>query len=123
MPTGFWALLLCVAALAGCASTPSDGRAALPRGNAEIVVTNLTPSPWRLALRSPQASDAIRVEIKPRETFTMTLPGGAYVVEQTLVPLIAAEAATREFSAKFEAGESYRWSLATLLATDDGPTP
>lgn len=117
------ALLLWTATLAGCATAPADGRAALPPGNAEIVVTNLTPSPWRLALRSPQASDAIRVEIKPRETFTMTLPGGDYVVEQTLVPLAGAEATTRQFSAKFEVGERYRWSLATLLATDDGATP
>lgn len=104
-------------------TAPVDARAALPPGNAEIVVTNLTPSPWRLALRSPKASDAIRVEIKPRETFTMTLPGDVYVVEQTIIPLIPTETTTRQFTAKFEIGERYRWSLATLLATEDVAAP
>lgn len=122
-PAGFFALLLGAGALSGCATAPIDGRAALPPGNAEIVVTNLTASPWRLALRSPKASDAIRVEIKPRETFTMTLPGDVYVVEQTIVPLVPTETTTRQFTAKFEIGERYRWSLATLLATDDVVAP
>ncbi len=122
-PIRFFVLLLAAGGLSGCATAPVDGRATLPPGNAEIVVTNLTPSPWRLALRSAKASDAIRVEIKPRETFTMTLPGDVYVVEQTIIPLLPTETTTRQFTAKFEIGERYRWSLATLLAADDVVAP
>ena len=105
--------------LAGCASAPTGNKLALPPGHAEISVTNLSPHLWQLALRAPNASDAIRVEVKPRETFAVTMPGGEYVVEQTLLAVGRAPA-TRQFATRFDAGERYRWDLATLLTTEDG---
>ena len=115
-------LLLVLGAFAGCASAPVVNTLALPRGHAEISVTNLSPHLWQLALRAPQANDAIRVEVKPRETFAVTMPGGDYVVEQTLIA-VGRPPASRQFTARFDAGERYRWDLATLLTTEDGSAP
>jgi hypothetical protein len=110
-------------ALMGCASAPAANKLALPPGHAEISVTNLSPHLWQLALRAPQASDAIRVEVKPRETFAVTMPGGDYVVEQTLLAVGRTTSATRQFTARFDAGERYRWDLATLLTTEGSSVP
>ena len=112
-------LLLALSAGGGCASAPKGNELSLPPGHAEISVTNLSPHLWQLALRTPTAADAIRVEVKPRETFAVTMPGGEYVVEQTLVA-VGRTPATRQFATRFEAGERYRWDLATLLTTEDG---
>ena len=112
-------LLLALSAFGGCASAPKGNELSLPPGHAEISVTNLSPHLWQLALRTPNAGDAIRVEVKPRETFAVTMPGGEYVVEQTLLA-VGRIPATRQFATRFEAGERYRWDLATLLTTEDG---
>jgi hypothetical protein len=104
--------------LTGCATTPAGSSVALPRGHAEIAVTNLTAHVWHLALRATEATDAIRVEVKPLETFAVTMPGGDYVVEQTLLAVGGSAPATRRFNARFDAGERYHWNLATLLARD-----
>lgn len=116
-------LLLLSGVVAGCVSAPTGNKLALPAGHAEISVTNLSPHLWQLALRAPQASDAIRVDVKPRETFAVTMPGGEYVVEQTLMAVGFSTPSKREFTARFEAGERYRWDLATLLTTEDGSAP
>jgi len=108
---------------AGC-STPSEIPAlAKGRQEAEIAVTNLTPYPWRIALRTPQGADVKTVNVQPRESFAVVVTGGDYVVEQTLVAADAAAGASRNFSARFEPGERYRWSLATLLSTEEPVLP
>lgn len=116
-------LLVLSLVFAGCASAPTGNKLALPPGHAEISVTNLSPHLWQIALRAPEASDAVRVEVKPRETFAVTMPGGEYVVEQRVVAIGFSSSAKREFTARFDAGERYRWDLATLLTTEDASTP
>lgn len=105
---------------AGCSSTREPPRLARSWNEAEIAVTNLTPYPWRVAL-TPKEGEARTVQVQPRETLAVVVPGGDYRVEQTL--LSASAVPSRTFQARFEAGERYRWSLATLLAADETVTP
>ncbi len=117
------ACLLVGLVLAGCVSKPEAPRLAVGWKEAEIAVTNLTPYPWRIALRSPAGADIKTVQVQPRETFAVVVEGGDYVVEQTLVAADPTVGTTRNFAARFEAGERYRWSLATLLSSETAPSP
>lgn len=107
----------------GCATEPAASSLATSRRQAEIAVTNLTPHAWRIALRSPQGADIKTVEVKPRESLAMVVDGGSYVVEQTLVTADSAAGEKRNFNARFEPGERYRWSLATLLTAEEPVAP
>ncbi len=109
--------------LTGCTTTPETPRLAMTWREAEVAVSNLTPYPWRIALRSPQGAEVKTVEVRPRESLAVVVAGGEYVIEQTLVATDPAVATTRNFSARFEAGERYRWSLATLLSAEDVVAP
>lgn len=117
------ACLLALAALAGCAGRPEAPRLAKMRTEAEIAVTNLTPYPWRIALRPAAGMEPKLVQVQPRETFAVVLAGGDYQVEQTLIGGERESPTSRNFQARFEAGERYRWSLATLLSADDTAAP
>lgn len=116
------ACLLLAGLGAGCSSTREAPRLARTWTEAEIAVSNLTPYPWRIALR-PKEGEPKLVQVQPRETFAIVLAGGDYSVEQTLVSGQSAAPTTRNFSARFEPGERYRWSLATLLASDEAAAP
>ncbi len=117
------ACLLAVVGFAGCAGTPEAPRLAKARTEAEIAVTNLTPYPWRIALRPAAGMEPKLVQVQPRETFAVVLAGGDYQVEQTLIAGDRDAPTSRNFQARFEAGERYRWSLATLLSADDTVAP
>lgn len=114
------AWLLC---LVGCSTAPETPRLATTWREAEVAVSNLTPYPWRLALRSPQGAEVKTVEVRPRESLAVVVAGGEYVIEQTLVAPDPAVAKSRSFTARFEAGERYRWSLATLLSAEEVVAP
>jgi hypothetical protein len=107
----------------GCSTAPPTPGLAIRRNDAEIAVTNLTPHAWRIVLRSPQGADVKTVEVKPRESLALVVAGGEYMVEQTLMAVEPAEGTKRNFSARFEPGEKYRWSLATLLSAEEPPVP
>jgi hypothetical protein len=47
--------------------------------------------------------------------------GGSYEIEQTLMGAGSAEVATRRFPARFEAGQEYEWSLATVVSEVETP--
>lgn len=109
--------------LAGCTTAPETPRLANTWREAEVAVSNLTPYPWRIALRSPQGAEVKTVDVRPRESLAVVVAGGEYVIEQTLVATDPAVATSRNFTARFEAGERYRWSLATLLSAEEVVTP
>jgi hypothetical protein len=117
------AFLLALMGITGCASAPPTAGLARHWRDAEIAVTNLTPHSWRIALRTALGADVKTVEVKPREAIAMVMPGGDYVVEQVLLALDPAEATKRNFSARFEAGQHYHWSLATLLSAEEPVAP
>src|SRR5688572_2054642 len=79
----------------GCSTTPETPTLARARSEAEIAVTNLTPYPWRIALRTPQGADVKTVNVQPRESFAVVITGGDYLVEQTLVTTDPAAGTTR----------------------------
>jgi hypothetical protein len=121
-----WILVACVVITTGetgCSTAPPTPGLATRRNDAEIAVTNLTPHAWRIVLRSPQGADVKTVEVKPRESLALVVTGGDYVVEQTLMATGPAEATNRNFNARFEPGEKYRWSLATLLSAEEPTAP
>jgi hypothetical protein len=117
------ACLLIALAGGGCSTLPEAPTLATDQREAEIAVTNLTPFPWRIALRTAQGAAVKTVNVQPRESFAVVVAGGDYVVEQTLVTADPAAGTTRNFSARFEPGERYRWSLATLLSSEGPASP
>jgi hypothetical protein len=114
---------LVLAIIAGGCATPRTAVLATGRWDAEIAVTNLTPYPWRIALRTLQGAEVKTVNVQPRESFAVVIAGGDYEVVQTVIAADTVASDTRNFSARFEAGERYRWSLATLLSSEDAITP
>lgn len=112
-----------MAGFTACSTTGEAPRLALRGNDAEIAVNNLTPYPWRIALRSPQGAEVKTVQVQPRESFAVVVTGGDYVIEQALVAADPTVASTRNFNARFEPGERYRWSLATLLSSEAAESP
>lgn len=112
----FWAAL----ALAGCA-TPPIAVAPAPVA-ARLAVVNLTPYAWRIAVAPAAGGEARVVRIEPRGTAELELPGGDYRIEQAILASAEQPEATRRFPARLDAGQTYRWPLATLMseAEDDG---
>jgi hypothetical protein len=111
------------AAGAGCATTAETRALAKDGREAEIAVTNLTAYPWRIAVRTLHGADVKTVSVQPRESFAMVIPGDEYEVEQTLLASPTTGGGIRTFTARFEPGQHYRWSLATLLSNDDSGAP
>lgn len=108
-----------VVAGGGCATQPE--LAAPERTHfSEIRVINESPLAWRLTFR-PRDGGASRAEaVRPRETKTVRVAGGAdYVVEQAVVTPGARVGSPRSVTVRFDPGESYDWRLATVLTSGD----
>lgn len=63
------------------------------------------------------------LEIPARTTRSFTLPADTYTINQTALDSLPPAAASRQFTATFAPGESYRWPLATLLTGPAEPAP
>jgi len=116
-----WTFLIGCLLLSGCSS---------PAGVAEkgasppvhLVVINLTDYRWRITIVHPPALPTADFQVNARESQSIDLAGGDYIIRQTVLSPGAASELSRELPAKFESGESYRWKLATLLSeTPDTP--
>ncbi len=105
-------------ALAGCATPPTTGP--LVVAPARLAVVNLTPYPWAIAVAPAAGGDARLVRIEPRGNADLDLPGGDYRIEQALISTPARPETVRQFPARFDAGQTYRWPLATLSSEADG---
>jgi len=89
---------------------------------AHLVVINLTDYRWHITIAHSPASPTADFQVDARESQSIDLAGGDYIIRQTVLSPGAASELSRELPAKFESGESYRWKLATLLSeTPDTP--
>ena len=106
----------------GCATAPPVSAPPVSR-TAQLELVNLSESEWRVAVATPDGRVARTLPIAARATLRAEFPGGTYQITQTALTAVAGPGATREFSLRLEPGETYRWRLATLLATptDDRP--
>lgn len=104
--------------VAGCATTgqAASGTAgsAATAVRAEVSIENVTPYFWEIAVFTRAGAAVETVQVGPRETVPLELPGGLYVIEQRLRSGPAVAGAARRIEATFEAGAAYVWPLATL---------
>lgn len=104
---------------AGCSAPPSSE--ALTARRAHLEIANLTDYAWRIAFVAP-SPETRAIEVAARATLTLDLAPGDYIIEQRLLGAPASETAARRLPARFEAGETYRWPLATVRSLE-GETP
>lgn len=76
---------------------------------------NLSECEWRVTIATLAGVRQRTVNLFARETAHLELPGGDYAITQTALAGIAGPELTRQFSARLDADESYRWRLATLF--------
>jgi hypothetical protein len=105
-------------ALAACASAPTVERVpAAPL--AKLSMVNLTDQVWRIAFSAAGQMPPRTVEVAPRGQSDIELAAGEWLVDQALVNGEGRPTVTRRFPSRLEAGESYRWPLATLQTIGD----
>jgi hypothetical protein len=114
-----WPVFALVFLLSGCAAPESAPVRASPLP-AHLVVINETDYEWRLAIRRAPDGPGRDVQVLARASQTLDLPGGDYMIEQTMLATSAAPALSRKISSRLEPGQTYRWRLATLLSESDG---
>ncbi len=105
--------------LVSCAA-PELSPVKAPSPPAHLVVINQTDYEWRLAINRASDEPVRNVEVVARASQTLDLPGGDYVIEQTMLPTAAAPELSRKISSRLEPGQTYRWRLATLLSESNG---
>ena len=114
-----WASL----ALAGCATLP-DATTLPEPAPARLAVVHLPPHVWRIVVSATTGGEPRVLQVGERATVELELTGGDYRIEQTLLTASGQSGPTRAFPATFEAGQAYRWPLATLgsVADESGET-
>lgn len=115
-----WATL----ALAGCATLPNEAPPPPAPAPARLAVVNLTPHVWRIAVSATDGGEPRVVQVEGHATVELELTGGDYRIEQMLLDASGQSGAMRVLPAAFEAGQAYRWPLATLgsVADESGET-
>ena len=119
-------LVVCAVLVAapGCAKhTQGSASPAAARRIARVEIVNLSDYDWRLAVVSTEGREVAASRLVARGTLRLEVPGGDYEIEQTALTGISGPGATRRFSTRLDAGENYRWRLATLLTGQTGAAP
>ena len=106
-------------ATAGCIS-PRPPPAAIPPVVARLLVENLTDYEWHIAVAAAIGPETREARVAARSSIEVTLAGGDYVIEQTVVTGIAGGGLARRLPARLEPGQTYRWRLGTLLSDPAG---
>lgn len=113
-----WVTVTCCLVLASCAA-PAPVALSAPSLPARLIVINQTDYEWHLAISRPSGESVHDSRLKPRASLAVDLAGGDYTIEQTALAENAPEL-TRKISAKLDAGQTYRWRLATLMSDPTG---
>ena len=114
-----WAALVMCSFFSGCAAPAQVQPAAPPL--AHLVVINETDYAWQLTLTRVTGQSAHGYRLQPRATLSLDLVGDDYVIEQTALAENGAVALSRKVPARLDAGQTYRWRLATLLSESTAP--
>ncbi len=108
--------------LAGCA-TPDPLVEKAKDLPAHLTVMNLSDYRWHITIgHSSAAASVTDFHVEARESRSIDLVAGDYVIRQEVESDGAARGLTRELPAKFAPGETYRWRLATLLSEPADPS-
>jgi len=100
----------------GCATTDAPLPAPPPAtSTAHLVVVNLSSHPWQITASPSSGGAAWTSRIPALASVAADIPAGDYVIEQTLLLSDSGGEPTRRFTARLEAGRTYRWRLATSL--------
>ena len=107
--------LVAALGLAGCATAPTPVMTPAA-AKAHLSIVNLTNYAWRLTLTAPRSDEARDVRVEPRSSVELELAGGDYQIEQAMLTSPDSPESVRRFPARLDAGQTYRWPLATLMA-------
>ena len=98
---------------AGCAAVAPPSAGTGPR--AHLAVVNLSDCEWQIVIGPAAGGEARALHLAARASQAVDLPGGDYVIEQTALATDSGIDSARRFTVRFDAGQAYRWRLATLL--------
>lgn len=104
--------VLGLAMLMGCSSVPEPARVPLAR----LMVHNLTGYEWRVTVAPAGGGEPVVSHVAARQTATIELAGGDYVIEQVVLSTKADADLIRRLPARFSAGKIYEWELVTLFS-------
>jgi hypothetical protein len=79
---------------------------------------NASPCEWQIVATSAGSGDRHTWKLPVAKSIEVNLVGGDYAVEQTMLADGSGPDATRRFTMRLEAGQSYRWRLMTLLSEE-----
>ena len=108
---------LCLLA-AGCGTVPQPSARAGPV--AHFMVINLSDCEWQIAIAPASGGEHRVLHLTARASQAIDLPAGDYAVEQTALTADAGIESARRFTSHLDAGQTYRWRLATLLTAPSG---
>lgn len=83
---------------------------------ARLTLLNSSDCEWQIVITPLTNGDSRTWKLTAAKSLDLELAGGDCVIVQTLLVADAKPALTRRFSMHFEAGQSYRWRLMTLLS-------
>lgn len=107
--------------LAACATPPAVVAPPIPP--ARLLVENTTSFAWRIALTAVRDGAPRAVLVAPHASVAVELAGGEYQVEQARQIAPGESGPPRRFPLCVEAGRTYRWALAMLMAEADDADP
>ena len=107
--------------LAACATPPAA--VTPPITPAHLLVENTTSFAWCIALTAVRDGAPRAVLVAPHASVAVELAGGEYQVEQARQIAPGEPEPPRRFPLCVEAGRTYRWALAMLMAEADDADP
>jgi hypothetical protein len=118
-PNSALLFLLGLLLLAGGCGTVGPA-SAVSGSTVHFVVINLSDCGWQIVLTPAGGGPARALQLAARESQEIDLAGGEYGIEQTALSGSTGTESRRGFTVRLEAGQTYRWRLATLLSAPAG---
>jgi hypothetical protein len=106
---------------AGCSTAPQPAAAARS-AMAHFIAVNLGNCEWRIVISPVAGGEARSLQLTAWASQAIDLPGGDYLIEQAVLAADAGNGSVRRFPTRLDAGQTYRWRLATLLTAPPART-